>query len=213
MITFHPLVSTMTHKEEGSSVGGSVEVSAVHAKAAATVGLKEAKKLSSEKKLTYVSHKVEYLHQQIIKFQNFFTKLAQLSEGPAFLVLDDLYHIRKDDQARVIDYFHRIAKGNGLWLKIGTIKHRSEWYRHSDPPVGLKLGDDAKEINLDISLEKFDTLREFLRTVLNNLLADTPPLNMRELMNPTALDRLIIASGGVTRDFNWNICKLDKSGP
>jgi len=127
--------------------------------------------------------------------------MSKASEGPSFLVLDDLYHIRKADQAKVIDYFHRVAKGNGLWLKIGTIKHRSRWYEHSDPPMGMKLGDDAKEINLDMSLEKFETLRDFLRGILQNLMLETPPLTIKELVNPTAIDRLIIASGGVTRDF------------
>lgn len=149
----------------------------------------------------YVSHKVEYLHQNIIRFQSFFRDLSSLSDGPAFLILDDLYHIRKSDQADVIDYFHRIAKGNGLWVKIGTIKHRTQWYRHSDPPIGVKLGDDAKEINLDISLEKFETLREFLKKVLGNLIEEKATFSIRDLINTTAFDRLIIASGGVTRDF------------
>jgi energy-coupling factor transporter ATP-binding protein EcfA2 len=156
---------------------------------------------TSEIESSYVSHKVEYLHQNILRFQNFFRSLSGAADGPSYLILDDLYHIRKSDQAKVIDYFHRIAKGNELWLKIGTIKHRSQWYEHSDPPMGMKLGDDAKEINLDISLEKFETLREFLRGILSNLMLETPPLTIRELVNPTALDRLIIASGGVTRDF------------
>jgi len=149
----------------------------------------------------YISHKVEYLHQNILKFQNFFKELSRISDGSSFLILDDLYHIRKSDQAKVIDYFHRIAKGNGLWLKIGTIKHRSQWYQHSDPPIGMKLGDDAKEINLDISLEKFEIARTFLRSILTNLMTETHPLTIKDLMNPTAIDRLIIASGGVTRDF------------
>jgi len=156
---------------------------------------------SSEEQLTYVSHKIEYLHQHILSFQNFFEELSALSDGPSFLILDDLYHIRKSDQPKVVDYFHRIAKGSRMWLKVGTIKHRSQWYQHSDPPIGMKLGDDAKEINLDISLEKFETLREFLRKILNNLLAEAPPLTMIDLMNRTAIDRLIVASGGVTRDF------------
>ena len=88
---------------------------------------------------------------------------------------------------------------------MGTIKHRSQWYQHSDPPIGMKLGDDAKEINLDISLEKFgDLSREFLQTILENLMKETPPTSMRELINPTAIDRLTIASGGVTRVFRWD---------
>lgn len=156
---------------------------------------------SQELESSYVSHKVEYLHQNILGFQEFFRGLSRLSDGAAFLILDDLYHIRKADQAKVIDYFHRIGKGNGLWLKVGTIKHRSEWYQHSDPPVGMKLGDDAKEINLDVSLEKFEMLREFLRKVLANLMAESTGLSIKDLLNSTAIDRLIIASGGVTRDF------------
>jgi energy-coupling factor transporter ATP-binding protein EcfA2 len=156
---------------------------------------------TAEEQSTYVSHKIEYLHQHILSFQNFFQELSGLSDGPSFLILDDLYHIRKSDQPKVVDYFHRIGKGNGMWLKVGTIKHRSQWYQHSDPPIGMKLGDDAKEINLDISLEKFETLREFLRKILNSLMAEIPPLTMGDLMNRTAIDRLIVASGGVTRDF------------
>lgn len=156
---------------------------------------------SLEVKSKYTSHKIEYLHQNILRFQQFFKDLSDLSDGSSFLILDDLYHIRKSDQPFVIDYFHRIAKGNGLWLKIGTIKHRSQWYQHSDPPLGVKLGDDAKEINLDISLEKFETLRDFLKKVLTNLINEKANFKATDLINPTAFDRLIIASGGVTRDF------------
>jgi Cdc6-like AAA superfamily ATPase len=165
----------------------------------AAVGGKSAGSTESHSK--YISHKVEYLHQNILRFQRFFKELSTLSDGPSFLILDDLYHIRKTDQAKVIDYFHRVAKGNSLWVKVGTIKHRSQWYEHSDPPIGMKLGDDAKEINLDISLENFSTLRDFLRKILSNLMAETPPLSIKGLINPTAIDRLTIASGGVTRDF------------
>lgn len=185
------------------SVGGEISTSAKFgesgAAAKATLGTKAVGTI--EEQSTYVSHKVEYLHQNIILFQNFFQDLAKLSDGPAFLILDDLYHIRRVDQAKVIDYFHRIAKGNGVWLKVGTIKHRSQWYQHSDPPMGMKLGDDAREINLDISLEKFETLREFLKKVLTSLIDEKPPLAMKDLINVTAIDRLILASGGVTRDF------------
>ena len=167
-----------------------------------TKGQSSAKSLANkEEQSTYVSHKVEYLHQNILLFQRFFKDLSTLSDGPSYLILDDLYHIRRSDQAKVIDYFHRAAKGNGMWLKIGTIKHRSQWYQHSDPPIGMKLGDDAREINLDISLEKFETLREFLKKILSNLLAEKSTLIIKDLINTTALDRLIIASRGVTRDF------------
>jgi len=188
-------------QQSSDSAAAKAEIGAGGSTVGAEKSTSKSAEASSERQLSYVSHKIGYLHQHIIGFQRFFQDLAALSDGPGFLVLDDLYHIKREDQPKVIDYFHRVAKGNGLWLKIGTIKHRSEWYKHSDPPMGMKLGDDAKEINLDISLEKFEILRDFLRKILTNLLAEIPPLTIGGLLNRTAIDRLIIASGGVTRDF------------
>ena len=170
-----------------------------------SVGVKHAESAkrsgTAESKLSYVSHKVEFLHQNILKYQDFFRRLGDISSGDAILILDDLYHIRRTDQAKVIDYFHRIAKGNKLWLKVGTIKHRTDWYLHGNPPIGLKLGDDASEINLDLTLEQYRTSREFLRKVLEQLVNEATSYATDDLINDTAIDRLVIASGGVARDF------------
>ena len=192
---------TTTSKEHSASAQVSTTAALPGLSSTAKADLAGKKTVANEIQTNYVSHKVEYLHQNILRFQQFFSELAKLSDGNSFLILDDLYHIRKADQSKVIDYFHRIAKGNGMWLKVGTIKHRSQWYEHSDPPIGMKLGDDAREINLDMSLEKFETLKKFLKQVLNNLIAEHPPLLSKNLINPTAIDRITIASGGVTRDF------------
>jgi hypothetical protein len=81
--------------------------------------------------------------------------------GDSYIFLDDLYHIRRSDQASLIDYFHRIVKDHKAWLKIGTIRHRSDWYKHGNPPIGLKLGDDADEIDLDLTLEKYSIAKSF----------------------------------------------------
>ncbi|MCX7176953.1 MAG: hypothetical protein NT159_24155, partial [Proteobacteria bacterium] len=42
---------------------------------------------------------------------------------------------------------------------------------------------------------------QFLKKILSNLMLETPPITIAGLLNPSAVDRLIIASGGVTRDF------------
>ena len=96
----------------GASIEGQLKSPAAMLKAATSMSDKSSG--STETEATYTSHKIEYLHQNILKFQAFFQELAALSDGAAFLILDDLYHIRKVDQAKVLDYFHRIAKGNGL---------------------------------------------------------------------------------------------------
>jgi hypothetical protein len=85
-------------------------------------------------------------------------------------------------------------------LKIGTIRHRSTWYLRGDPAVGAKLGDDADEINLDITLEKYRTAKEFLTTILGEI-SDEHSLEPMDFLTPGALDRLVLASGGVARDF------------
>jgi hypothetical protein len=129
-----------------------------------------------------------------------FDELASISGGDAFLFLDDLYHIRKENQPQVVDYFHSVAKGHKLWLKVGTIRHRTVWYIHGNPPIGVKLGDDAEEIDLDLTLEKYALAKEFLSKILSNLTASVG-LSTDDFLTPGAVDRLVLASGGVARDF------------
>ncbi|MGA7501854.1 MAG: hypothetical protein WBX00_34405 [Isosphaeraceae bacterium] len=148
----------------------------------------------------YTKTKVLHLHRHILEYQDLFRRMATLSSGDAFLFLDDLYHIRRRDQAQVIDYFHRIGKGNQLWIKIGTIRHRTQWYINGDPPIGAKIGDDIGEIDLDLTLEKYSLTRAFLGKILDNFLSESG-VNRVDILTDGALDRLVLASGGVTRDF------------
>ena len=156
---------------------------------------------ASELEESYRHSKTEFLHRHILDYQRLFRRMSELSGGDAFLFLDDLYHIRRSDQSQVIDYFHRIAKGNKLWLKIGTIRHRTQWYIHGNPPIGVKLGDDADEIDLDLTLEKYSLAKEFLAKVLRSFTEDCGTVTVNEILNDGAIDRLVLASGGVTRDF------------
>ncbi|MGE3780455.1 MAG: hypothetical protein AB7F89_24920, partial [Pirellulaceae bacterium] len=148
----------------------------------------------------YTTTKLNYLHRHILEYQDVFKQMSRLSDGDAYLFLDDLYHIRKRDQAQVIDYFHRIGKGNHLWLKIGTIRHRSRWYINADPPIGAKIGDDVGEIDLDQTLERYANTRSFLSKILDTFLSESK-VNRDSILTDGALDRLVLASGGVTRDF------------
>ena len=88
-----------------------------------------------------------------------------------------------------------------MWLKIGTIRHRTEWYIHSDPPIGLKLADDANEIDLDLTLEKYGLTKDFLVKILKGLLRDAGVSSISDLLNESAIDRLVLVCGGVARDF------------
>lgn len=145
--------------------------------------------------------KIDYLRRNILMFQKVFDNLKDIApDGASFLFLDDLHHIKREDQPQVIDYFHSVAKGHSLWLKIGTIRHRSSWYIHGDPPVGVKLGDDADEINLDLTLEKYEVTKSLLVEILNNL-TSASGFGSSDILTHGAIDRLVLASGGVARDF------------
>jgi hypothetical protein len=80
---------------------------------------------SNELKEETKRSKQDYLHRKVLDFQAIFRSLSELTGYDSFLFLDDLYHIRRADQPHLLDYFHRLAKNNGIWLKVGTIKNRS----------------------------------------------------------------------------------------
>ena len=170
------------------------------ANAEASLKASEKETESTQTQQEYTSRKIEVLHRNIMRYKSLFQRMTELADGPAFLLLDDLYHIRKSDQADVIDYLHRIAKGLNLWIKVGTIRHRSRWYTFSDPPRGMKLGDDAEEIDLDVTLEKYDLTKRFLLRILEQFSRETG-LKLDDVLTDGARDRLVLASGGVARDF------------
>ena len=179
-------------KAKASALGGSLEAG-VHAEAS--------QKQTEEIEERYKRSKIDFLHRNIIGYHDLFRCLGQLSEGDAYLFLDDFYHIRRVDQPKVVDYFHRIAKDHNLWLKVGTIRHRTRWYLHGDPPTGMKLGDDADEIDLDLTLEKYSLARDFLIKILTKFASTANAPSLSSFLTDGAVDRLVLASGGVARDF------------
>lgn len=187
-----------TEHEDG--IGGGIEGTNPSLKVQFSIKESAKKQQSTQTQTEYLHKKIEILHQNIMRYKDLFRRIADLSGGVSFLLLDDLYHIRKADQAHVVDYFHRIAKGSNLWLKVGTIRHRSRYYFRGDPPIGMKLGDDADEIDLDITLEKFDSTKKFLMRILEQF-ADECGVDVAEVITDGGKDRLILASGGVARDF------------
>jgi hypothetical protein len=82
-----------------------------------------------------------------------------------------------------------------LWLKFAAIRHRSKWYIHGDPPIGVKLGDDADDVDLNLKLEKYSVTKECLTKVLWSF-AQERRIEISDILNEGALDRLVLASGG-----------------
>lgn len=194
------LAETVASEE---AIDGKASVSAPGVRLGTGASAKHAESIAAGREITEASrrNKLTFLHRHIIDFQKLFEKIAQLSGSDAYIFLDDLYHIPRSDQARVLDYFHRIVKGRSVWLKVGTIRHRTEWYHHGDPPVGLKLGDDCDDIDLDITLEKHEIAKQFLLKILDQLIAEASLKDHDQLLAEGGIERLVLASGGVARDF------------
>ena len=77
----------------------------------------------------------------------------------------------------------------------------TKWYVHGDPPIGVTLADDADEIDLDFSLEKYSLAKDLLTKVLKSFVNDCDNLTIPQILNEGAIDRLVLASGGLARDF------------
>ena len=80
----------------------------------------------------------------------------------------------------------------------------TKWYVHGDPPIGVKLADDADdadEIDFDLSLEKYSLAKDLLTKVLKSFVNDCDSLTIPQILNEDAIDRLVLASGGLVRDF------------
>jgi len=163
--------------------------------------LNDSQSTTTSEEVAFRRDKIEFLRRHVMDYQSIFDEMAAVSGGDSFLFLDDLYQLLKADQPKVLDYFHSIAKGHMLWIKVGTIRHRSIWYIHGNPPLGVKLRDDADEIDLDLTLEKYTLAKDFLSKILSNFATTAKIAKITEFLTDGARDRLVLASGGVARDF------------
>lgn len=131
------------------------------------------------------------------------SRIIDFNNSQLFLILDDFYFIPKDIQPFLLDYFHRLAKSNDFYLKIGTIKHRSYLYFQSKKSyIGMELNADIYDIDLDYTLDKWNELKQFKRKLLETAIkASGASFDIDSVFNENSFSQLCIASGGVPRDF------------
>ncbi len=148
--------------------------------------------------------KLDYLLLELSTYKKLISSISDLFQGqPIFLVLDDFYFVPKGTQPDLIDYFHRLTKGTGLFIKMATIQHRSKLYRRAhDHYVGVERGHDIFEIDMDYTLDNFDELQKFMRKLLENAREKSGvDGNINDLFAGDGFSQLCLASGGVPRDF------------
>lgn len=165
---------------------------------------------SSTQSETEVSRKVSknklnFLRLEFAKYKDALEEsVSHLRGMTIFILLDDFYFVKKKHQPNLVDYVHRLCKGLNIFVKIATIKHRTKLYsQRGDEYVGVEVGHDVQEIDMDYTLDKFDDLRRFMKQLLNNAAAHCGQgeIEIEDLFAGEGFNQLCLASGGVPRDF------------
>jgi len=120
-----------------------------------------------------------------------------------FLQIDDLYHLRRTDQAFVVDYLHRLCKDMPLYFKIATMRHTSTLYADRDgQPIGAQERHDYQSINIDYTFSDFKKARDTNWSILEKFAekAGISRADLQNLFRGEGFSRLVMAGGGVPRD-------------
>ena len=142
--------------------------------------------------------KAEHLERAIPIYRNLMEQ-ATSAVPDAFIILDDFYRLSEEDQPRIAGYFHRVVKDTGVWLKIGSIRHWTRLYS-GELGVGLQVPHDIRELSLDRGLLDFQQSKRFLERILAALAGEVEA-EVDSLLTDGARDRLVLAAGGVPRDY------------
>ena len=156
-----------------------------------------------ERESEFKERKLDHLERYLSDYKKVLSEALSVSKyDSAYILVDDFYLIPRNRQPDVIDYLHRLLRGANFYLKVGTVRHRTSLIRNGSQTVGVEMHQDVEEINLDRTLEDLDSTSEYLAQMLESL-ANTAGLedSKDKLFNPDAFHDLVLASGGVPRDF------------
>ena len=188
------LAATLTGEASFALTAGHVGGKAGRARSAS-----ESNASSSGVTQKFTASKAEHLEKALTTYRAAMQAVTTLIPD-AYIVLDDFYRLRPADQPKIAGYFHRAVKDTRVWLKIGTIRYWTRLYSGGGHPIGIQAPHDVKELSLDRGLLDFKKSKRFLEEILSAL-ADECAVTVEFLFTPGALDRLVLAAGGVPRDY------------
>jgi Cdc6-like AAA superfamily ATPase len=85
--------------------------------------------------------KLQELDRWLPELKSNIRTFFELSSNIRYIILqiDDLYHLKRADQAFVVDYIHRLCKDIPMFFKIATLRHASTLYLDRDgQPIGAQ---------------------------------------------------------------------------
>ncbi|NMD01551.1 MAG: hypothetical protein GYA62_17770, partial [Bacteroidales bacterium] len=180
-------------KSRGVDAGG--EYAGANAKFATSTSLGKLSEFEENKLDTLERHLSDYKTALI-------EELEKSKFDTGYVILDDYYLIKKERQPDVIDYMHRLLRGTDYYLKVGTVRHRTNLIRNEEQTIGVELRQDIEELNLDRTLENLPTASDYLKSILDAMGKKVNiPDASTATFNSQAFEKLVLASGGVPRDF------------
>lgn len=193
--------SDVSGREAGLSVGPKSE--GIEAK----LSLSGSRKSKEETERTFKWHreKLYDLDQWLPELKERIREFFDLSTNVKciFLQIDDLYHLRRADQAFVIDYIHRLCKDVPLYFKVATIRHASTMFVDREgQPIGAQERHDYQPINIDYTFSDFTRTESQNWQILKEFAgrADLTEGELASLFKGKGFSRLVMAGGGVPRD-------------
>jgi hypothetical protein len=159
--------------------------------------------LASEatKLLSSSSDSDDYPAQRLIPLvQKMLRRFTDSYGNALYIFLDDFYYVSRSSQPLILDMLHGCVRDCNAWLKIASIRHLTRWYQ-SSPPAGLQTGQDADVLDLDVTLQDPGRAKRFLESVLREYAHASGVARLSSVFQLKALDRLVLASGAVPRDY------------
>ena len=132
--------------------------------------------------------------------QKVIRRFADTNGTRFYIFLDDLHYLPSAEQPMLLDLVHSAVRDSDAWLKVAGIRHLTRWFQ-SKPPLGLQTGHDADHIDLGVTLETPSRAKAFLEQVFLSYAKHVGISTLSNIFSSTALDRLVLASGAVPRDY------------
>jgi hypothetical protein len=117
-----------------------------------------------------------------------------------YVYLDDFYLLPMGVQPQFLDYLAGMLRDTDGWIKVASIERLTKTYETSTH-VGLEIPHDATKIDLDVTLEDPGAAQHFLEAVLDTYINTAGIKRVSAIAKTEALGRLVLASGGVPRDY------------
>ncbi|MFF3754826.1 ATP-binding protein [Streptomyces sp. NPDC002018] len=127
---------------------------------------------------------------------------AVLREGLVrfYLYIDDFYLFPQAAQPHLLDCVAGMLRDCDGWIKVASIERLTRPFEPSSR-IGIEVPHDASKIDLDVTLEDPGSTQRFLESVLSNYTTTAGLAKPSSIAQNAALGRLVLASGGVPRDY------------